>query len=80
MAPLHRDRVGLGDIRAVGQVCLGRGIGGNRLLALDRDVIAPDAHARRVEPGLPAADVELPAVPGAAQYLARAAVLVLTGS
>ena len=78
LEPLHHDRVGLGDIRAASRIQLWCGIDGSGLLALDSDLIAPYAHTRRVEPGLSSANVEFPAVPGAAQHLVHSTVVVLT--
>src|SRR5215213_7800191 len=80
MPPLHSNLVGLGNIWTPLQAGLGYGIGSSCLLAFDCDIIAPHAHARRVKPGLPGADVELPAVPWAAQHLARPAVIVFAGA
>src|SRR5690242_42062 len=77
---LQRDPVRLGDIRARFQAGIGCRLARRGLLGFDADIIAADAHARRVEPGLPAANVELPAVPRAAQHLARAAVVVIAGT
>src|SRR5262245_65930560 len=59
---LDRDGEGLGDVRALGQ--LGAG------LDLDREL--PRLPGLRIAPGLAGANVELPAVPGAAQELAGA--------
>ena len=77
LEPLHHNRVGLGDIRAASWIQLWCRIGGSWLLTLDRDLIAPYAHTRWVEPGLSGTNVELPAMPGAAQHLVHSTVVVL---
>ena len=46
---------------------------------LDRDVVAADPDGARIEPGLARAQVELPAVPRAADDLVAARNLVLAG-
>src|SRR3979490_2443207 len=64
---VHRKR--FRDIRPLGQ----------RLAVLDHDRKGPHFHARRVEPGLAGAHVELPPVPGATQEFADARALVDAG-
>src|SRR5262245_551156 len=54
------DRAGLGHVGSLLQL----------LAAFDRDRIGAHLDALRIEPGLPGAHVELPAVPGAAQEFA----------
>lgn len=43
------------------------------------DIVCPHAHPGGVEPGLPGADIELPAVPRATQDLAVAGQVVVAG-
>src|SRR6478609_4093277 len=69
VAVLDVNRKGLGDVRTLGQ----------RFAVLDYDRVGPDLDALRVEPGLPGAHVEFPAVPGAAQQLADPGALVDAG-
>ena len=64
---LDADRHGFGHI----------GPGHQPRARLHRDRIGTRAHAGGVAPGLAGADVELPAVPGAADDLARAGVAVV---
>src|SRR4029450_13389832 len=65
---LHRH--GFGDIRACDQA-------GS---SLDLDGVAGGADAGGIAPGLAGADVEFPAVPGAADDLARTGVAIVAGS
>src|SRR5882724_1907262 len=69
IAVLDVDRKGLGDIRALRQ----------RLAVLDDDRIGPDLDALRIEPGLPVAHVEFPAVPGTTQQFAYPRALIDPG-
>src|SRR5262249_1605511 len=62
-----RSRHGLGDV----------GAGDEPRAGLDRDRVAARAHARGIAPGLAGADIELPAVPGAADDLARARIAIV---
>src|SRR6185312_7745549 len=64
---LDADRHGLGDIRP----------GHQPRARLHRDRIGTRTHAGGIAPGLTGADVELPAVPGATDDLARAGVAVV---
>src|SRR4029079_16820370 len=64
---LDADRHGLGHIGPGHQPCA----------RLHRDGIGTRTHAGGIAPGLAGADVELPAVPGAADDLARAGVAVV---
>ena len=76
---LDGDGVGFGGVGATfeaGRGGVGFGEGG---AGFDFDLVAADADFGGVEPGLAGADVEFPAVPGAADDLALAAVFVLAG-
>src|SRR5882757_4077355 len=71
VAVLDMNREGLGHIGALLQPV--RSLAhffGKFLAAFDRDRIGADLEALWVEPGLPVAHVEFPAVPGTAQELA----------
>src|SRR5205085_5132787 len=67
---LDRDREGLGDVGPLHQLRAG----------LDRDGKLSRAGGIRIAPGLPGADVELPAVPGAAQEFLVAGQPIVAGS
>src|SRR5262249_24848208 len=66
---LDRDLDGLGDIRALH----------HRRARLDIDRIGLHAEAARIAIGLAGADVEFPAVPGAADDLAKLGVFDIAG-
>src|SRR5215472_8433476 len=68
---MHRES--LGDVRPLLHLF------SQLLAALHGDRERADPEARRIEPGLAGAHVELPAMPGAAQELADAGALVDTG-
>src|SRR5215470_386029 len=65
-----RHRHGFGDVRP----------GNQPRPRLDRDRVAARAKAARVAPGLAGANVEFPAVPRAADDLARAGIAISAGS
>src|SRR4029079_1616402 len=77
VAVLDMHREGLGDIGALGEAVLE--FLGDFLAAFDRDRIGTDLEALRIEPGLPVAHVEFPAVPGAAQQFADPRTLEYAG-
>ncbi len=66
---LHRHLDGLGDVRAFHHIGAG----------LDIDRIGTDAKTARIAIGLAGAEIELPAMPGAAQDLAELGVFDLAG-
>src|SRR3954471_16197037 len=74
---LDMDLKGLGDVRALLESVLE--LSGEFLAAFDRDRKGTDPDPLRIEPGLPVAHVEFPAVPGAAQHFAGARALVDAG-
>src|SRR6516162_9830635 len=67
---LDRDRHGLGDV----------GAGDELRSRLHRDRVPARAHARRITPRLAGAHVEFPAMPGAADDLARPGIAVMARS
>src|SRR5437764_15465424 len=60
---IDRDRIGLGRVGARLKAGGGRFVLAECGAVLDSDGVAPHADLRRVTPGLPRLDVELPAVP-----------------